>query len=59
MSTKSREVIWGGRIMGAKLRVETARHDAKKAVRAADRAEAEAVVDPWRAMTGHHSHHRR
>jgi hypothetical protein len=24
MSTKSREVIWGGRIMGAKLRAETA-----------------------------------
>jgi len=25
MSTKTREVIWGGRIMGAKLRAETAR----------------------------------
>jgi hypothetical protein len=41
-ATKTGEVIWGGRIMGAKLRAETARLDAKKAVRAADRAEAEA-----------------
>ena len=42
MSTKTREVFWGGRIMGAKTRAETARHEAKKAARAADRAEAEA-----------------
>jgi hypothetical protein len=42
MSTKSREVIWGGRVMGAKMRAEGAREEAKKAVRAADRAEAEA-----------------
>ena len=42
MSTKTREVIWGGRIMGAKMRAETARQDATKAARAADRAEAEA-----------------
>jgi hypothetical protein len=42
MGTKSREVIWGGRIMGAKIRAEGAREDAIKAVRAADRAEAEA-----------------
>jgi hypothetical protein len=42
MSTKSREVIWGGRIMGAKIRAQGAREDAVKAVRAADRAEAEA-----------------
>jgi hypothetical protein len=39
MSTKTREVIWGGRIMGAKMRAETAR---KEVARAADRAEAEA-----------------
>jgi len=53
MSTKKREVIWGGRIMGAKVRAETAREEAKKAVRAANRAEAEGVVGPhgrlWRA----------
>ena len=42
MSTKTREVIWGSRIMGAKMRAETARKEARKAARAADRAEAEA-----------------
>jgi hypothetical protein len=42
MSTRSREVIWGGRIMGARIRAEGAREDAQKAIRAADRAEAEA-----------------
>ena len=42
MSTKKREVIWGGQIMGAKMRAETARQEARKAARAADRAEAEA-----------------
>ncbi|MCK1616578.1 hypothetical protein IVA96_07935 [Bradyrhizobium sp. 159] len=42
MSTKSREVIWGGRIMGAKIHAEGARERADQAIRAADRAEAEA-----------------
>ena len=42
MSTKTREVIWGGRITSAKMRAETARQEARKAARAADRAEAEA-----------------
>jgi Fe-S-cluster-containing hydrogenase component 2 len=42
MSTKSREVIWGGAIMGAKMRAKGAREAAKKAAREADRAEAEA-----------------
>src|ERR1043166_3668487 len=42
MSTKTREVIWGGLIMGAKMRAETSRQEARKAARAADRAEAEA-----------------
>ena len=42
MSTKSREVIWGGQIMGAKMRAQGAREAAKKAAREADRAEAEA-----------------
>src|SRR6476646_4339065 len=42
MSTKSREVIWGGQIMSAKIRAEAARKEAGKASRAADRAEAEA-----------------
>jgi hypothetical protein len=41
MSTKSRQVIWGGRIMGAKMRAETARQKARKAARAVDRAEAD------------------
>jgi hypothetical protein len=40
MSTKSREVIYGGRIIGAKIRAEDARHRAD-AAREADRAAAE------------------
>jgi hypothetical protein len=40
MSTKSREVIWGGAIMGAEMTARQARDEAKKAAREADRAEA-------------------
>jgi hypothetical protein len=40
MGTKSCEVIWGGQIMGAKIRAQDAREAAKKAAREADRAEA-------------------
>ena len=42
MSTKSREVIFGSRIRGAKNRAEGAREEAAKAIHTADRAEAEA-----------------
>jgi hypothetical protein len=42
MSTRSRERIFGGRIIGAKIRAEGAREAARKAIREADRAEAEA-----------------
>jgi hypothetical protein len=42
MSIKSRQTIYGGRIMGAKIRAEEAREAAKRAIREADRAEAEA-----------------
>src|SRR4029079_7229552 len=42
MTTKSREVIWGSRIRGARMHAEHAREADQKAVRAADRAEAEA-----------------
>ena len=42
MSTKSRQVIWGGRIMGADIRAKAAREAAQKAILDADRAEAEA-----------------
>src|SRR3954447_14878839 len=42
MSTKSREVIWGSRIRGAKMHAEHGREAALKAVREADRAEAAA-----------------
>lgn len=42
LSTKSREVIWGGRIMGAEIRAQGAREDAKRAIKEADRATAEA-----------------
>ena len=36
MSTKSRELIWGGRIMGAEIRAQDARETAEKAAREAD-----------------------
>jgi len=42
MSTKSREVIFGSRIAGAKIRAQGALERATEAVREADRAEAEA-----------------
>src|ERR1700722_17919877 len=42
MSTKSRQSIFGGPIMGAKIRATHAREVANKALREADRAEAEA-----------------
>jgi hypothetical protein len=42
MSTKSRQTIYGSRIRGARIRAENARLAAAKAVREADRAEAEA-----------------
>jgi hypothetical protein len=40
MGTKSREVIWGSAIRGAKSSAEHARERAKEAAREADRAEA-------------------
>jgi hypothetical protein len=43
MSIKSRQTIYGDRIIGAKIRAEGAREAAKKAIREADRAEAEAA----------------
>ena len=42
MSTKSRQTIYGGSIIGAKIRAEAPREAAQKAIREADRAEAEA-----------------
>jgi hypothetical protein len=42
MSTKSRQAIYGGRIIGAKIRAQSAREAARKAACEADRAEAEA-----------------
>src|SRR3954451_959988 len=42
MSTKSREKIWGGQIMGAEMRARSAREAARTAAREADRAEAHA-----------------
>ncbi|MBV9531980.1 MAG: hypothetical protein JO283_13145 [Bradyrhizobium sp.] len=41
-STKSRKVIWGGRISAAKINAEQARKRAREAAREADRAEAHA-----------------
>lgn len=40
MSTKSREVKWGGQIMGTEIHARHARQEAQKAAREADRAEA-------------------
>jgi hypothetical protein len=42
MNTKTRQVIWGGKIMGVEMRAAGAREAAQKAIREADRAEAEA-----------------
>src|SRR6476620_10558490 len=42
MSTKSRQTLYGSRIRGAAIRAEGAREAARKAIREADRAEAEA-----------------
>jgi hypothetical protein len=42
MSTRSRQSIYGGRIKGASIRARSAREAALKALREADRAEAEA-----------------
>jgi hypothetical protein len=42
MGTKSREVIWGGKIMGAEIRARGAGEAAQKAVQEADRTQAEA-----------------
>src|SRR3954452_20870427 len=39
---KSREVIWGGQILGATIRAKHAREEAAQAIRDADRAEAQA-----------------
>jgi hypothetical protein len=47
MSTKSRQVIFGGQIIGANIRPQGARERAKQAIREADRAEAEA----WSIMS--------
>jgi hypothetical protein len=40
MNTKSRQVIWGGQIMGAEIRAKSAREAARRAAKEADRAEA-------------------
>jgi hypothetical protein len=42
MGTKSREVIWGSQVRGAKISAQHARERAKEAAREADRAEAHA-----------------
>jgi hypothetical protein len=52
MSTKSRQVIYGGRIIGARIRAKGAQEAAQKAVREADRAVAEQFVDPDGSLWG-------
>ena len=46
MSTKSRRTIYGGRIIGAEIRAQGAPEAAQKAIREADRAEAEGYGGP-------------
>ena len=52
MSTKSREVIWGSRIMGAQISAQGAREVAHKSNQEADRPEAEAWSLRMEAMEG-------
>ena len=52
MSTKSRQVIWGGRIMGADIRAKGAREAAQKAIQEADRAEVRHGPSGWKATAG-------
>jgi hypothetical protein len=52
MSTKSRHVIWGGKIMGVEMREQGAREAAQKPIRDADRAEAEAWSLRMKATAG-------
>jgi hypothetical protein len=47
-ATKSREVIWGGRVSAAKISAEEARKRAVEAVREADRAGGSRRCE-WRA----------
>ena len=52
MSTTSRRTIYGGKIIGAKIRAESARKRAVAAGREADRAEAEAWSIQMEAYCG-------
>ena len=49
IASKSRQTIWAGSIMGAKIRAEGARKRAAEAIREADRAEAEHGRSRWKA----------
>jgi hypothetical protein len=55
MSTKSREVISGGQIAGAKIRAEAARKRAAEAVRAADRRTLKPSQSAWKATAARRS----
>ena len=57
MSTKSRQVIYGGAVMGAKIRAEGARKRAIEAARDADRAEAEHGRSAWKRSVDRRSRH--
>jgi hypothetical protein len=59
MSTKSREVLFGSQIRGAKIRADGARQHASQAVREADRAEAEAWSIRMEGRAGRRRHPRR
>jgi hypothetical protein len=50
MSTKSRQTIYGGRTISARIRADGARETARQAIRQAD-AEAEAWSPDWPRAT--------
>jgi hypothetical protein len=55
MSTKTREVIWGGRIMSAKMRAETARQEVGKLPAPPIGPRQKRGQSAWKAMAGQHS----
>jgi hypothetical protein len=59
MSTKKREVIFGGRIMGARIRAHAARQRAQEAAQQADRAECEAWSIQWKPSAARPNRRRR
>jgi hypothetical protein len=58
MSTKSRQTIYGGRIMGAKIRAESARKRAAEAARETTAPKRKHGRSRWKATVGQRNHRR-